>query len=71
MEISEHHEYYYNEHTCPTNYMRNVVAVIDLKHQDQDPHGIFEYIATLDYDEKVEDCNYDYTDVIKSFGDNK
>lgn len=65
----EHHEYYYNEHTCPTNYMKVVLAVIDLKHRDQDPHGIFEYVATLDYDQNVEDCNYDYSEVMKEFGD--
>lgn len=60
-------EYYYNEHTCPTNYMKNVLAVIDLEHNDSDPHGIFEYVKTLDWDKDVEDCNYDYSHIMEHF----
>ena len=52
-----HHTYYYDEHTCPTNFMRDVKAVLDLATQDADPHGIFHYVATLPWDARVEDCN--------------
>ena len=38
--------YFYNEHTCPTNYMQDVEAVIYEK--DADPHGVFEWVATID-----------------------
>jgi hypothetical protein len=65
--VEYHHEYYYNEHTCPINYMKHILAVIDLKYQDQDPHGIFEYVTTLDYDKGVEGCNFDFSDLIKEF----
>ena len=46
-------EYFYNEHTCPTNYMQDVEAVIYEK--DADPHGVFEWVATID---KPEDWDY-------------
>lgn len=40
----EHHvEYFYNEHTCPTNYMGNVLRVIS-GDGDTDPHGIFRFV---------------------------
>jgi len=40
----EHQRYYYDEHTCPTNYMPNVVQVID-EAGDRDPHGVFRFIS--------------------------
>ena len=49
----EHDQYFYNEHTCPTNYMGDVEAVIYEK--DADPHGVFEWVATID---KPEDWDY-------------
>ena len=45
--------YFYNEHTCPTNYMDCVEAIIYEK--DADPHGVFEWVATID---KPEDWDY-------------
>ena len=50
-------EYFYNEHTCPVNYMSEVKEVFDLKNQDIDPHGIFEYIGTLPYDDRIDELN--------------
>ena len=38
-------EYFYNEHTCPTNYMTEVVKVIS-EDGNEDPHGIFAYVKT-------------------------
>lgn len=39
--------YFYNEHTCPTNYLCNVVAIVDLKTGNPDPHGVFTYEGSL------------------------
>lgn len=36
--------YYYEEHTCPTNYLRDVVKVIS-EDGDEDPHGIFKFVS--------------------------
>lgn len=46
--------YYYDEGTCPTNYMPQVLKVIDLETGDPDPHGIFEYVKTLPWDDRIE-----------------
>ena len=50
---AEHDMYFYNEHTCPTNYMGDVEAVIYEK--DADPHGVFEWVATIDKPEDFEE----------------
>jgi hypothetical protein len=54
-------EYFYNEHTCPTNYL-GVEAVI--AHGDDDPHGALEFVAAVDVpavdsDESDEDMSFD------------
>jgi hypothetical protein len=41
-EAISHKHYYYDEHTCPTNWIRGI-EVIMFK-QDQDPHGVFEFV---------------------------
>lgn len=66
-------EYFYDEHTCPTNYLKDVVAIIDLKDGDTDPHGIFQFCGFADYplDYSEEDCNYDFSKFIEYFGDQK
>ena len=45
MEEARQDRYFYEEHTCPTNYLR-VLEVRD-DSGDKDPHGIFEYIGTV------------------------
>lgn len=42
-------EYYYNEHTCPVNFLRgdSLQIIVDLKDNDTDPHGIFEYLGSV------------------------
>jgi len=54
---SENDKYFYNEHTCPTNYFPDVEMVIDLENGDTDPHGIFEFVGSMPYInlEEVED----------------
>lgn len=39
-----HAEYFYNEHTCPTNFMAKVTKVID-EDGDDDPHGVFRFVS--------------------------
>jgi ribosomal protein L37AE/L43A len=43
--------YLYNEHTCPTNFLR-VEAIISAD-GDSDPHGIFEYVDDIPWPEGV------------------
>jgi hypothetical protein len=38
-------EYFYNEHTCPSNITQDVVKVI--LENDTDPHGTFQYVGTI------------------------
>lgn len=56
-EFDSNHEYFYNEHTCPVNYLKDIKDVFDLKNKDTDPHGIFEYVRTLPYDDRVDEPN--------------
>lgn len=44
-EIADGNGYYYNIHTCPTNFLRSVVAMC--YNQDPDPHGVFRYVASV------------------------
>lgn len=37
--------YYYDEHTCPTNWMRVGAVVFD---GDGDPHGLFRFVRVID-----------------------
>ena len=42
-ECWDHTKYYYNTHTCPTNYMNEVAEIIF--EGDSDPHGVFEFVS--------------------------
>jgi hypothetical protein len=52
IEYPGHHEYYYNEHTCPTNFLLGVEQV-DYK-GDIDPHGVFEFVRVLSDEERYQ-----------------
>lgn len=41
----ESKSYYYEEHSCPTNYIRVVEIITD---GDSDPHGLFDYVKTVE-----------------------
>lgn len=45
--------YFYNEHTCPTNYLN----VLELRTDDgdTDPHGVFAYVRTEPWSARVEE----------------
>lgn len=38
-------DYYYNEHSCPTNWMENITAIII--GDDGDPHGLIEHVRSM------------------------
>lgn len=44
-EEENHDQYFYDEHTCPINYLQ-VLKVIDPSNGNEDPHGIFAYVKT-------------------------
>lgn len=44
--FSSHLDYHYNEGTCPTNWWRDTICLI--QEQDEDPHGCFEFVGVLD-----------------------
>lgn len=54
--IGANDQYFYEQHTCPTNYLKDVVAVI--QGDSADPHGLFEYWNTVDA-AGVDDCESD------------
>ncbi len=60
--------YFYNEHTCPTNYLKHVKVIIDLKRGDTDPHGIFQFVAVRPYDARIEECNLSDEELAKIIG---
>jgi ribosomal protein S27AE len=39
-------EYFYNEHTCPTNWTPDIEMLVE--DGDGDPHGLFEYVTSAD-----------------------
>jgi ribosomal protein S27AE len=41
-----HDEYYYNEHTCPTNFLGHPVLEVTDDDGTDDPHGIFAWVKT-------------------------
>lgn len=42
----EHNEYYYNEGTCPTNYLNESEEIYLGDHPD--PHGLFKFVKSID-----------------------
>ena len=45
-DFRESERYFYNEHTCPTNWVHQIVQ-IEFK-GDKDPHGVFEFLSVED-----------------------
>lgn len=41
-----HTKFFYEEHTCPTNWLGEVLEVVD--RGDRDPHGLFKYNGSID-----------------------
>jgi hypothetical protein len=45
-ENQRHQRYFFEEHSCPTNWLRKCVAVI--KNGDCDPHGFLDFVRAAD-----------------------
>lgn len=45
-EIADHKKYFYEEHTCPTNYLQDIDTLIVAG--DADPHGIASLVGFVD-----------------------
>lgn len=45
-DYASHQQYFYDEHTCPTNWTRDIVEIIF--GGDHDPHGVFEFVSVVD-----------------------
>lgn len=43
--VDDHKQYYYEEHSCPTNWLQPEMMYFD---GDSDPHGVIKYVATRD-----------------------
>lgn len=48
-------EYFYNEHTCPTNWIRHVRDIIDTSDLSTDPHGVAQYRGSIRLTEDIDD----------------
>lgn len=44
-EVEKHHQYFYEEHTCPLNFIKGVEIIVNKG--DADPHGLFTHVATV------------------------
>lgn len=42
----DHQRYFYDEHTCPTNFLSQVERISF--NGDNDPHGVFEFVSVVD-----------------------
>lgn len=45
----ENYQYFYEKHSCPTNWFHDIVAVIE--DGDADPHGFLDFVAVRDIPE--------------------
>ena len=45
-DFESHERYFYDEHTCPTNWTKDIVEIIF--RGDHDPHGVFEFVSVVD-----------------------
>lgn len=51
-ERNENHKFWYDENTCPMNFLKNIQEVVQLTpdeiHKcDEDPHGLFTYVGEI------------------------
>lgn len=56
-EFQSHESYFFEEHSCPTNWLRDCVTVIE--NGDMDPHGFLDHVRSVevprDFDEDDDD----------------
>lgn len=61
---------HYEEHTCPINYLRNIVEVFE--GVEADPHGLFKYIESVQTDKIIDDTDniiHEFSTVNKSLSE--
>lgn len=51
----DHKQFFYESHSCPTNWFKPEMVYFD---GDSDPHGLIEYVATIDTATLPPDENY-------------
>lgn len=56
-----HDAYYYNEHTCPTNWTDEIEAVISKG--DYDPHGFATFVRRIPVPEKYDQVEADWSEL--------
>jgi hypothetical protein len=56
--------YFYDEHTCPTNWLRCEHIVFDGNH---DPHGLFEYVGSADSELARQQWEAEDVDFVRMF----
>lgn len=60
-------KFFYESHSCPTNWLRDI-EMISIE-GDQDPHGLIEYIGSAPFDQSVaDDCNHDWSETFPVIG---
>ena len=64
--LVKHHDYgfdklpdsdrfFFEDHQCPENIMNMVQMVINLENGEADQHGLFEYLATIDWADNMDE----------------
>lgn len=51
--------YFFEQHTCPTNFLSDVVMALSVKGEDADPHGMFTYVGTAPFPDDLEHMDFD------------
>jgi hypothetical protein len=60
-DIQGHAEYFYESHSCPTNWLKNCAAIID--DGDADPHGFLEFVRAIDVPEGFDEDAADWLSI--------
>jgi ribosomal protein L37AE/L43A len=56
-ELQSHNQYFFEEHSCPTNWLRNTAVVV--QNGDHDPHGFLEYVRTVRVEKDFDEDDYE------------
>lgn len=67
-EAQDRERFFYEEHSCPTNWLRNCVAVIE--GADADPHGFLTFVRCVDVPQDFDRCQADWREIFpEAFND--
>lgn len=56
-ELQSHNQYFFEEHSCPTNWLRDTAVVV--QNGDQDPHGFLEHVRTVRVEKYFDENDYE------------